>query len=136
MPLRTTLWFYAALAAVISITSSSPAAKAPQAVTVDAILTSPWLWGRDFNGARPHLRTWTEIGEQTLDIFPSRIDGHTPIKKTADAAAAASQLSRALDRSLAAHALTPGSIRFRTTVVTSSDDDFPRVAWTDGSLEF
>jgi len=46
------------------------------------ILTNKTVWGKDFGSVLANLQGWTEIGEQKIAVFPSRVEGTNRLPAT------------------------------------------------------
>ena len=126
--------------------TAQPSATPPKR-TIDAILTDPTLWGKDFSVALASLQSWPEVGERTIMIFKDRIVSGTPFKTRDEA----EQKSKKVTEVMATKefkpkpgfqamfkGVAPGPATALKTEILSrfQDDDSVRVAATRPNAQF
>jgi hypothetical protein len=74
-----------AISTLASVNARAQPSPSPSKRTIDAILTDPALWGKDFPAALASLQSWPEAGERSVLIFQNRIVGGTALKTREEA---------------------------------------------------
>ncbi len=88
------------------------------------MLTNPSIWGSDFVHLLPYLPAYQNIGERTLIIFPTDIEGATVY----DSYDAAKEKAEELARSLAANNQSR-SLPFHVSPILLGIGGYPRIDW-------
>ena len=74
-----------AISILAGLGASAQPNPSPAKRTIDAILSDPTLWGKDFPLALASLQSWPEAGERSVLIFQNRIVGATTPKTRQEA---------------------------------------------------
>jgi hypothetical protein len=75
--MRLSIWFL-----TITALAAGVALRAQTRPDLATILRNQTVWGKDFGSVLANLQGWTEINEQKIAIFPSRVEGTKPLAST------------------------------------------------------
>jgi hypothetical protein len=113
-------------------------AKHVYAATLDEILTNPKIWGKDFAAVLANLRSWHEIGEKTVVVFPNRVIGENAYEIREATETAMRKFNGLLKLppprtrdpySKMIRSAPPPDRRFTTAVIQAAEDGSFRVSW-------
>ena len=110
------------------------------------VLSDPVLWGKDFRFVLASLHTWSQIGANTITVFPHDVIATTPSYKTRNEVQRKAA-EMAVSREQPHPSLRPEALDFLKDVYEQSipftakellfrEDNSYRVAWSDPSAQF
>jgi hypothetical protein len=119
----------------------------PAKPTIDAILTDPTLWGKDFPLALASLQSWPEAGERSVLIFQNRIVGGTTPKTREEAEQKAKKVTEVMatkqfkpkpefEAMFKDSAPSPDAVLKTEVLARFQDDDSMRVTTTRPEAQF
>lgn len=118
--------------------------QGPTRASVERILIDSTLWGNDFPAVLANIRSWEQVGETAVVIFPDRVIGATPYEGVGLAQPRAEALADGMKEATPTtnptfsriletyHGVPP---QFRVTVIPFPKDGSQRIAWTTPGLE-